>query len=205
MKAAGVSLFLGFVASAGSLVLGTTIGLISGFFGGRVDDFIQRVAELDLAFPNLVLFIAVIAVFGTGFWLLVLLLAIGGWVGYCKIARGQVLSAKQKEYVEAAKVIGAGNVRLMRTHILPNVASPLIVIWTFSVATIIIVESGLSFLGLGIQPPQPAWGSMLSDGRELIATSWWLATMPGVAIMITVMAVNIFGDALRDMLDPRLR
>jgi peptide/nickel transport system permease protein len=205
MKGAGVSLFLGFVASAGSLVLGVMIGLISGYFGGKLDDFIMRFADIWLAFPALVLFIAVIAVFGTGFWLLVIILAVGGWVTYAKVARGQVLSTKQKEYVEAAKLLGAGNFRIMLRHILPNVVSPLIIIWTFSVATIIIVESGLSFLGLGIQPPAPAWGSMLSDGRELLATAWWLATFPGLAIMLTVLAVNIFGDALRDILDPRLR
>lgn len=205
MKGAGVSLFLGFAASAIGLALGVAIGVASGYFGGALDDFINRFADVWIAFPGLVLFIAVIAVFGTGFWLLVLILGVGGWVTYTKIARGSVLSAKNREYVEAARVTGAGNVRIMARHILPNIISPLIVIWTFSVATIIVVESGLSFLGLGIQPPAPAWGSMLSDGRELLATAWWLATFPGLAIMLVVLAVNIFGDALRDILDPRLR
>lgn len=202
---ARISLVLATVATTLSLILGVSIGVISGYVGGKTDDFIQRFADLWLAFPALVLFIAVIAVFGTSFLVLVLVLAIGGWVSYARVARGQVLSVKEKEYVEAARLTGASPLRIMYRHILPNVTSPLIVIFTFSVASIILIESALSFLGLGVQPPTPAWGSMLADGRELIATAWWLATFPGLAIMLTVLAVNIFGDALRDILDPRLR
>lgn len=205
MKGAGVSLFLGFAASAIGLALGVAIGISSGYFGGALDDFINRFADVWIAFPGLVLFIAIIAVFGTGFWLLVLILGVGGWVTYTKIARGSVLSAKNREYVEAARVTGAGNLRIMSRHILPNIISPLIVIWTFSVATIIVVESGLSFLGLGIQPPTPSWGSMLSEGRSFLDNGWWISTFAGLAIAITVLSINLLGDAVRDVLDPRLR
>jgi peptide/nickel transport system permease protein len=201
---ARVPLILGFVASLGSLTLGAVLGVIAGYFGRAIGDVIMRVAEAQLAFPFLVAAVAVIAVVGPGFVSLVALLSVWSWAIFAKVIRAEVLSVKEKEYIEAARSVGAGAPRILLTHILPNVLSPLIVLWTFQVAVIIQIEAALSYIGLGVQPPTPAWGSMLSDGRELIESAWWLSTFPGVAIVLTVLSVNILGDALRDRLDPRL-
>src|SRR5581483_11171283 len=149
--------------------------------------------------------IAVIAILGTSFQVLIALLSISGWAGIAKIARSQVLSVKNREYVQAAQLLGARPLRIAIRHVLPNIISPLFVLYTFSVAAIILVEAGLSFLGLGIQPPTPAWGSMLADGQNFLESAWWLGTFPGLAILLTVLSVNVLGDALRDVLDPQAR
>jgi len=147
----------------------------------------------------------VVGVFGPSFVVLVVLLALFGWAGVAKITRSQVLSVKHSDYVAAAQLLGAGPTRIATRHVLPNITSPLLVLYTFSVAQVILIEAALSFLGLGIQPPTPAWGSMLAEGQTLLDSAWWLATFPGLAILLTVLAVNILGDGLRDLLDPRLQ
>jgi peptide/nickel transport system permease protein len=198
------SLALGFVASTLSLVLGVVLGLVAGLTPRSLGVVIMRAADAQLAFPAVVAFIAVVGVFGSSFLLLVFLLSLFGWAGVSKVTCSQVLSVKHREYVEAARLIGAGPVRIALQHILPNIASPLLVLYTFSVAQVILIEAALSFLGLGIQPPTPAWGSMLAEGQTLLDTAWWLGTFPGLAIILTVLAVNVVGDALRDLFDPRL-
>jgi peptide/nickel transport system permease protein len=198
------------VVLSGSVVVmaaasGTLLGLLAGMRGGLVDVVIMRVADALLAVPFMVVAIAVIAVFGAGLTQLTLLLTVFGWVQFARVVRGDVLSAREKEYVEAARCLGARGLRIALRHILPNVLSPVIVLATFAVAALIIIESALSFLGLGIQPPTPSWGGMLSDGRNYLDTAWWLSVFPGLAITLMVMGVNFLGDALRDVLDPRQR
>jgi peptide/nickel transport system permease protein len=200
---ARISLTLAFISTTSSLVIGTTLGIISGYRGGGLDLVIMRFADIQLSMPFYVIAIAVVAVLGPSFRNLVIVMSLWGWTFYGRIARGEVLAAREKDYVESARVIGARGGRIMFTHILPNIVSPLIVIWTFSIATMILAESGLSFLGLGVQPPTPSWGIMLSNGQRHIATAWWLATFPGLALMITILAINLVGDTLRDALDPR--
>jgi peptide/nickel transport system permease protein len=199
-----VSLLIGFVCSTISATLGITLGLLAGYLGGKPELVIMRLADVQLGFPFLVLAIAVIAVLGSALPVLVGLLSIAGWVYYARITRGQTLRLRHVEFVEAARAVGAGSGRIILRHVLPNVLSPNLVIWTFAIATLILIESSLSFLGLGVQPPTPSWGNMLSDGRTYVDDAWWLAIFPGLAITITVLAVNTLGDALRDILDPRL-
>jgi peptide/nickel transport system permease protein len=201
---ARVSLTIGFVAATLSAMLGVTLGLAAGYFGGIVDRAIMRLSDIQIAFPFLVVAIAVIAVLGSNLIVLVALLSVAGWVFYARITRGLTLRLRAIEYVEAARAAGAGHRRIIANHILPNVLSPNLVLWTLSIATLILVESSLSVLGLGVQPPTPSWGNLLSDGRSYVDNAWWIAIFPGLAITITVLAVNTFGDALRDILDPRL-
>jgi peptide/nickel transport system permease protein len=202
---ARVSLELGFSCTLIGSAIGVTLGLTAGLGSQRVGDIIMRVADVQIAFPFLVLAIAIIAVFGSNFGTIIITLSIFGWVQFARLVRGDSLSVREMEYVQAARTIGASRMQIALKHVLPNVLSPVIVIWTFTIAQIIVVEAALSFLGLGVQPPTPSWGSMLSDGRGYLDTAWWLGTFPGLAIMITVMAVNFVGDALRDVLDPRLQ
>jgi len=199
-----ISLALSLTCSVLASVIGVGLGLLAGLRGGRLGELIMRIADVQIAFPFLVLAIAVIAVFGAGFATLVVMLSIFGWVQFARLVRGDVLAIKEKEFVDAARALGASNLRIALRHVLPNVLSPVIVIWTFTIAQVVIVESALSFLGLGVQPPTPSWGSMLADGRNYLDTAWWLGTFPGLAIMLTVMAVNLIGDGLRDVLDPRV-
>ena len=200
---ARVSLTLSFIATTVGLLIGVTLGLISGYAGGWVDAVIMRFADTMLALPFYVVGITIVAVLGPSFTNLVIVLALFGWTFYGRVARGEVLSAKTREYVQAARVVGASTTRILFRHILPNIISPLIVIWTLAIATTILSESGLSFLGLGVQPPTPSWGTMIADGQQKISSVPWLAIFPGLALMITVMAVNVVGDALRDALDPK--
>ena len=185
--------------------MGTTIGLVSGYVGGRVDDAMMRLADVQLAFPFILLAITIAGVLGPSPRNVILILAVGGWVVYARITRGQVLSLREKEFVEAARSLGMAHTRLLLRHILPNVLTPVIVVATFAVAQMILLESSLSFLGLGVQPPTPSWGGMLNDGRGYITIAWWLTTFPGAAIMLTVLGLNFLGDWLRDLLDPRLQ
>lgn len=203
---ARISLSVGLVAVVIGGLLGTTLGVISGYLGGAVDDVIMRVADIQLAFPFILLTIMVLVVLGHGVLNLVLVLGIGQWVTYARIARGQTIAEREREYVAAARCIGASNWRIMLRSILPNILAPLIVIASFNVASVILAEASLSFLGLGVPEEVPTWGKMLADSRDqLLGGSWWLAVFPGVAIMLTVLALNILGDWLRDFLDPRLR
>ncbi|GAB4410528.1 MAG: ABC transporter permease [Anaerolineae bacterium] len=203
---ARISLSVGIVAVGIGGTLGTLLGLTAGYFGGRVDDVIMRLADIQLAFPFILLAIMVLVVLGAGVLNLVLVLGIGQWVTYARIARGETMAQREKEYIEAARSIGASHARIMFRGILPNILAPLIVIASFNVASVILAEASLSFLGLGVPPTVPTWGGMLAESRDqLLANRWWLAVFPGVAIMLTVLSLNILGDWLRDFLDPRLR
>jgi peptide/nickel transport system permease protein len=205
MFAARISLLVGISAVAIGGSLGVLAGLLAGYYGGALDALIMRIADVQLAFPFILLAIVVVAVLGAGLHNVILVLGIGSWVPYARIVRGQVLSARNQEYVIAARMIGARDPAILFQHLLPNVITPAIIVATFGVAAAIIGEATLSYLGLGIQPPTPTWGNMLADGRAYVASAWWLATFPGVAIMLTVLSINMIGDWLRDFLDPRLR
>ena len=203
---ARVSLLVGFAAVMIGGSLGTFLGLLAGYFGGRLDDVIMRLADVQLAFPFILLAIMVLVVLGPGVINLVLILGFGQWVVYARVARGQVISQREKDYVEAMRAIGARDWRIMFNEILPNILAPLIVIASFNVAGVILSEASLSFLGLGVPPSVPTWGAMLADSREqLLGGKWWLAVFPGLAIMFTTLSMNVLGDWLRDFLDPRLR
>lgn len=188
-----------------AVAIGLTLGVIAGYFGGRIDALIMRVGDLFLAYPFMLLTISVIAILGPSLSNLIIVLALSDWVTYARTVRGSVMSVKEKEFVTAARSIGARHASIIRRHIIPNVLSPVLVLGTVRAANYIIWESGLSFLGMGVPPPTPTWGMMLSEGRNYILEAWWLATLPGVAIMITILSINLLGDGLRDALDPRLK
>jgi peptide/nickel transport system permease protein len=200
-----LSLLLASSAVALAAGAGIVIGLMAGWVGGRFDDLVMRVADVQLAFPVIMLAIAIVAVVGTSPVALVGVLALSGWVLYARTIRANVLTIRQLDYVEAARTLGASDWRLVARHILPNTLAPILVIGSSQFATMVLLESGLSFLGMGIQPPQPSWGVMLAEGRDYLSNAWWLATMPGVAISLVVLGANLLGDGLRDLLDPRLR
>lgn len=202
---ARVSLIVGLSAVVVSGVIGVTLGLVAGYYGGGVDDVIMRLADFELAFPFILLAIAILSVLGPGLEKVILVLGLTGWAQYCRLTRAQVLGLRETEFVEAARTIGASTSRILVRHILPNAMAPVVVIASFSVASVIIAEASLSFLGLGIPPAVPSWGGMLSEGRTYIERAWWLVTFPGLALMLTVLSINVLGDALRDVLDPRLR
>jgi peptide/nickel transport system permease protein len=203
---ARVSLLVGLTAVVIGGALGITLGMMAGYFGGRIDAVIMRLADIQLAFPFILLAIMFLVVLGPGVLNLVIILGIGQWVTYARIARGQTISQREKEYVEAAKALGARDPAVLFRTILPNILAPLIVIASFNVASVILSEAALSFLGLGVPPTVPTWGGMLAESRDqLLAGRWWLAVFPGVAIALTVLSFNILGDWLRDFLDPRLR
>jgi len=200
-----VSLIVGIAAVLISGTLGVFLGLISAFQGGRLDALIMRIADVQLAFPFILLAIAVVAVVGGGLLNVILILGVTGWVSYGRVVRSQVLSVKEKEYVEAARALGSRAPILIFRHILPNVMTPVIVLATFNVASYMVAEASLTFLGLGVQPAIPSWGIMLADGREYMRAGWWMAIFPGLALMVTVLSINLVGDWLREYLDPRLR
>lgn len=200
-----ISLSLAGIALICSALLGVTLGLIAGYFGGWVDDLIMRVVDVQLSFPIILLAIAVIAVVGTSLVALVGVLILAGWVIYARTVRAGVLSLREQDYVLAARALGAGSPRIIMRHILPNAQAPILVIATVQLATLILLESGLSFLGLGVQLPQPSWGNMLAEGRDYLSNAWWLATLPGLAVSLAVLGANLLGDGLRDMLDPEMR
>jgi peptide/nickel transport system permease protein len=201
---ARVSLVVGFSAVVLAGALGVLLGLVAGYYGGRLDDLLMRVGDVQLAFPALVLAIAVLAVVGSGLGNVVLVLGVTGWVTYARIARAETLSLRHREFVESARALGARDAAILWRHVLPNVLPPLVVVATFSVARTIIAEASLSFLGLGIPPPAPSWGAMLDEGRNYLTTGWWLALFPGLAILGVVLGINVVGDWLRDALDPRV-
>lgn len=200
-----VSLMVAICTVSVAVTVGLILGALAGYFGGWVDSIIMRVGDLFLAYPFMLLTISVIAILGPSLWVLILVLALSDWVTYARTVRGSVLSVKAREYVTAARSIGTSDGVILRTHILPNIMSPVLVLGTVRAANYIIWESGLSFLGMGVPPPTPTWGMMLAEGRGYILDAWWLATLPGLAIMLTILSVNLVGDGLRDVLDPRLK
>jgi peptide/nickel transport system permease protein len=203
--AARTSLGIAGISVLVAMVFGVMMGLLSGYYGGWLDGLVMRLADIQLSFPYLLLAIAVMALLKPTLANLILVLALRSWVVYARTVRGSVLVAKQREFVEATAALGATDRRIMMRHITPNVIAPIIVISSFQLAELIIAESSLSFLGLGVQPPTPSWGGMLSQGREYLTTAWWLGVFPGLAIILTVLGINLFGDALRDAMDPRLK
>ena len=202
---ARISLVIGLSAVAIAGTLGTLMGLAAGYRGGRVDDLCMRLTDTMLAMPFILLALAVIAVLGPSLRNIIIVLGITSWVSYARVVRAEVLTLRTREFVAAAQALGGGGGRIVFRHLLPNVLTPVIVIATLEVARMIILESALSFLGLGIPPPTPTWGGMLADGRAYLSTAWWLATFPGLCIMLTVLGINLLGDWLRDVLDPRLQ
>ncbi|HET6315271.1 MAG TPA: ABC transporter permease [Chloroflexota bacterium] len=199
------SLAAGSVAASIALAIGLLLGMLAAFYGGRPDNIIMRVMDIILAFPYLLLAIAVVAILGPGLLNAMIAIGIVYIPHYARVVRGAVLAVRAREYVEAARALGAGDRRIMGQHVLPNTLAPVIVQTTLTVGVAIIDTAGLSFLGLGTQPPTPDWGNMLSGGRSYVIDSPWIATFPGLAILVTVLSFNLMGDALRDAFDPRLR
>ena len=202
---ARISLQVGALAVSISMLVGTVLGALSGYYRGWVDALISRFADLLLAFPFLIFAIGMMAFLGPGFANLMLALTLKGWVGFFRLTRGTVMAEKTTEYVEAAKVVGQSNLAIIISEILPNIFHSILVLGTLRMGSLIIAEASLSFLGLGIQPPTPAWGSMVADGRDYLVTSWWISTLPGLTILLLVLSINLFGEGLRDILDPRLK
>jgi peptide/nickel transport system permease protein len=200
-----ISVVVGVTSALFAGLLGVVLGLAAGFYGGLVDVLLSRIIDTFLAVPFIVLALAVVGVLGPSLTNLIIVLSLTGWVTYARVIRGEVLSVKGREFITAAALIGQRRWAVAFRHVLPNVIASVIVLATLNVATTIIAETSLSFLGLGVQPPTVTWGAMLADGREHIATSWWLATFPGLAITITVLGIIFVGDWLRDVLDPRMK
>lgn len=200
-----VSLLIAFSAVVVACIMGSVLGLVAGYYGGRLDDVIMRIGDIQLAFPAILLALAITAAIGPSIPNLILTLGITRWVAYARLIRGGVLSAREEEYVLSAVLSGARGRRIMFKHVLPNVMTPAIILAALHVGQMIIAESALSFLGLGIQPPMPSLGSMVSDGRDYLNTAWWISTFSGLVIALTVMLVGYLGDAVRDALDPRFR
>lgn len=200
---ARVSLPIALLATALGTAVGSVLGLVAGYYRGVVDAVTTKVIDVQLAFPFILFAISVIAVAGPGMSVLVVVLAISSWVSHARIIRGLALSLREREFVQSARALGATNGRIIFRHLLPDVLSVIIILASFEVGRIIVLESTLSFLGLGVQPPTPSWGSDLRDASVYVRQAWWMATFPGLAIMVVVLGVNLLGDALRDLLDPR--
>ncbi len=202
---ARVSLAVGVLSQAISLVLGVALGLVAGYYGRRVDDLVMRLADVTLAFPTLLLLIAMAAAFEPSLTTVFVTIGVVGWAGMARLVRGQVLVVRHMEYVQAERALGAGDARILVRHVLPNVIAPVVIAATLGVAGAIMAEAALSFLGLGVQPPTPSWGAMIADGRDLaqLRRAPWTSLFPGLAIGAAVLGFNLVGDALRDALDPR--
>ncbi len=202
---ARISLAVGLISVSIAAVCGLIIGLIAGYYGGIIDSILMRLIDIMLAFPGILLALAIVSILGPSLANLMIAVGVSSIPAYARLVRGSVLSAKQNLYVEAARVVGCGSGTILFRHILPNVAAPVIVLCTLGMGIAILWAAALSFLGLGSQPPTPEWGRMLSEGRSYLREHWWISTAPGMAILVTVLAMNLFGDGLRDALDPRLK
>jgi len=199
-----VSLLIGILAVTISAIFGVIFGLIAGFYGGIFDDVIMRIADVQLAIPLILLAIAVIVVLGSSIKVLILVIGLTQWMAYARMVRGETLSLREKDFVMSGYAVGASDLRIILRYIFPNTLASLMVLITLNMALVIVLEAGLSFLGLGIQPPEPSLGTMLSESIDYLNRAWWLSTFPGITIMIIIMGINLFGDGLRDVLDPRL-
>lgn len=200
-----ISLYIGFSVVAISVVAGTIIGAVSGYFGGKVDELIMRITDIFLAFPNLVLAMVICAALGRSIENVMLAMTIVWWPVYARLVRAQALSIRESKYIEAARSIGASNFRIITKHLLPNSLSPIIIQATMDLGTVILVAAGLSFIGFGAKPGQAEWGRMISEGSRFMLDQPWMATFPGIAILIVCLGFNLFGDGLRDILDPKMR
>lgn len=202
---ARVSLSIGFIAVGISATIGTFLGAVAGYLGGWVDTAIMRFVDVVISFPRLVLLITIIAVLEPSIFLIIVVLGLTQWPGTTRLVRGEVLSLREREFVQAARALGYSRSRIVLRHLVPNTMAPVIVAATLGIGNTIVLEAGLSFLGLGIRPPTPTWGGMVSDGKDSLLNGWWVSTFPGLAIVVTVLCFNLVGDGLRDSLDPRLR
>ncbi|MEI8032229.1 MAG: ABC transporter permease [Chlorobiaceae bacterium] len=200
-----ISLSIGFLVVLISVTLGTVIGVSSGYFGGWVDALMMRIVDVLIAFPALFLILIIIATFGNSIYLIVITLSFTGWMGVARLVRSQVLSLKEQEFILAAKSLGLSHLRIIFRHLAPNTMTPVIIAATLRIGSIILTEAGLSFLGLGVQPPTPSWGNIINEGRDSLLNYWWISTFPGIAILTTVVCFNLIGDGVRDALDPRMR
>ena len=205
LHGARLSLTVGLISVTIAVGLGTPVGLMSGYYGGRVDGFVMRVVDVLLAFPGILLALAIVSVLSPGLSNVMIAVGLSAVPNYARLVRASVLSAREQLYVEAARALGSRDLSIVTRYILPNVVAPLIVTGTLGLGTAILSAAALSFLGLGSQPPQPEWGRMLSEGRDYLREAWWISTVPGLGIMLTVLAMNLLGDGLRDVLDPRLK
>ncbi len=202
---ARISLTISLGAALGAAVVGIVLGLIAGYYRGWLDEVVMRLVEIQLAFPFLLLAITIMAVLQASLQNVIIVLAVSGWVVYARLVRGSTLALAEKEYVVSARALGCSDMRIMFRHILPNLIGISMVLFTLQVAQFIIAESALSFLGLGIPPPQPSWGTIMNEGRPYLDIAWWVETFPGVAILIATTGIGLLGDWLRDVFDPRLR
>ena len=202
---ARISLLIGFVAVGISVTIGTLLGAVAGYVGGVVDGAIMRFVDMMVSFPQLVLLIAIVALFQPSIFVIVAVLGLTSWPSTARLVRGETLSLREREFVQAAEALGYSKRRIVLRHVIPNTLAPVIVAATLGIGHTIVLEAGLSFLGLGVQPPTPSWGTMVADGRLVLLEAWWLSTFPGLAIVFTVLSFNLVGDGLRDALDPRLR
>lgn len=202
---ARVSLWVGFIAVGISSLIGVTLGLISGYFGGIVDEIIMRIVDIMLCFPSFFLILAVIAFLEPSMTNIMIVIGLTSWTGLTRLVRAETLSLRERDFILATRLSGAGKARILFVHILPNTLAPVLVSATLGIAGAILVESSLSFLGLGVQPPYPSWGNMLLDGKDVLSNAPWLSLFPGLAIFITVLGYNLLGESLRDIFDPRLK
>ncbi|GAM10703.1 dipeptide transport system permease protein DppC [Geobacter sp. OR-1] len=201
---ARISLKVGFVAVGIAVAVGTAIGLVAGYYGGWLDSLLMRLVDIMLCFPTFFLILAVIAMLEPSIWYIMVVIGLTGWMGVARLVRAEVLSLREREFVMAARGLGASDLRIITRHILPNALSPVLVSASLGVAGAILTESALSFLGIGVQPPTPSWGNILTSGKDYIEFAWWLSLFPGVAILVTVLSYNLVGEGIRDALDPRL-
>ena len=199
-----ISLLVGFVAIGIAIVIGSLLGLLSGYFGGWLDTVIMRFVDIMLCFPTFFLILMVIAFLEPNIWNVMAVIGLTGWPSLTRLVRGECLSVREREFVQAARALGLSNRRVMFVHLLPNVMAPILVTATLGIGGAILTESALSFLGLGVQPPTASWGNILTAGKDYITVAWWLSLFPGLAILITVLAYNLLGEGLRDVLDPRM-
>lgn len=202
---ARISLLVGFVAVGISTLLGILVGALAGFYGGWVDALVMRFVDIMLCFPTFFLILAVIAFLDPSIWNIMIVIGMTSWMGVARLVRAEFLSLREREFVLAARALGASDLRLMVRHMLPNALSPVLVSATLGIAGAILTESALSFLGIGVQPPTPSWGNMLIAGKQTLGYAWWLSVFPGLAILITVLGYNLLGEGVRDALDPRLK
>ena len=202
---ARISLKVGFVAVGIAVAIGTVVGLVSGYYSGLVDNILMRFVDIMLCFPTFFLILAVIAFLEQSIWYIMIILGLTGWMGVARLVRAEVLSIRERDYIMAVKALGARDTRIIFRHILPNALSPVLVSATLGVAGAILTESALSFLGIGVPPPTPSWGNILTAGKEYLEFAWWLTLYPGLAITVTVLAYYLVGEGIRDALDPRLR
>jgi peptide/nickel transport system permease protein len=201
---ARISLKVGFVAVGITVLIGTVIGLVAGYYSGWVDNSLMRFVDIMLCFPTFFLILAVIAFLGQSIWYIMIIIGLTGWMGVARLVRAEVLSIRERDYVLAVRALGASDRRIIFRHILPNAMSPVLVSATIGVAGAILTESALSFLGIGVPPPTPSWGNILTSGKDYIEFAWWLTLFPGLAIMVTVLAYYLVGEGIRDALDPRI-